>query len=460
MEDNKYLLDKYKQVKSIQKKLSSLSILLKKNNIDQVTIDNIINDYVHELISPITKHNIKTQYLAELVTIEINKFLKDNTSSQYEVYYNRKLTSENIIADWIILDKTSNKTIVGFNYLKKDSKFSQVKLVLENHKPLHVFYTSKDNEDNITDVSNLYKVLCSEFNKEIVEEYVRPINIVTTNIVEKEKIERINNREDNDIEKEIRKIIQQSILKYEETESIFEKLENNFMTYYNKSCNDMLSLRKRTEKTKGTMFEVFCVMYLEAKGYDEVWMLKDTPKDIIEYLGLTYQDVGIDLIARITRDNKQLYFAIQCKYRSENKDSKGRKIHKVNWKDISTFLSICSRSGPYIKHIIMTNADSVNWKGKKDSKKDYVIARQTFINTGKDIWKKIANINSDGNILGSSSISTTTSSNISTSSISSISTSFISSTTTSSSISTTTSKSNKLNDIDIRELRKKWLDSL
>ena len=154
----------------------------------------------------------------------------------------------------------------------------------------------------------------------------------------------------------------------------------------------MLELRQRNAKNKGLLFEVFCVLYLQSKGY-ECWMLKDVPADILSLLGLTRHDIGIDLIASYQLKNKdsKSYYAVQCKYRSPtNAYVPGvglRTVHRVIWKDVSTFLSLCTRTGPFQKHIIMTNALTVSWKGRKTDK-DYTIARKTFCNQPSSYWIK------------------------------------------------------------------------
>ncbi len=180
--------------------------------------------------------------------------------------------------------------------------------------------------------------------------------------------------------------------------NVYEHIEEIFQTEFHKPSSSMIELRRKTEKSKGDLFESFCVLYLEKKGYS-CWRLKDLPDHIRQSLHLTKQDVGIDLVAKCvsgsSRDSHKnekekidLWFPIQVKFRSESKDNKGRTIRRVTWKDISTFLSLCTRTGPengWTKHIIFTNANSVCWKGKKQ-KKDYTIARGTLIKQDKIFW--------------------------------------------------------------------------
>ena len=195
------------------------------------------------------------------------------------------------------------------------------------------------------------------------------------------------------IEDELRSCIRYAIS--DSKRPVFDALIDVFKTYYERPCHNMAELKKRTQKSKGTAFEVFCVMWLKAKGYNDVWMLSETPQDVLTLLGLTTYDCGIDLIARVNKNDKLLYFPIQCKYRKPVKNRLGQLEHKVKWADVSTFLSLCTRSGVeystnsrgWTKHIIMTNADNVCWRGKK-TQKDYTIAKKTFENCNNMFWIK------------------------------------------------------------------------
>ena len=180
--------------------------------------------------------------------------------------------------------------------------------------------------------------------------------------------------------------------------NVFDELDKEFISFWDKPCTSMLELKKRTTKEKGTLFEVFCKLYLQQKGYT-VWMLSECPEDILEMLGMTSHDVGIDLIARIDQKDKTgkflqtLWFPVQCKYRVPHKDLAGRMSHKLSWKEVSTFLSLCTRTGPILsgkirgwaKHIIMTNCSNVSWKGRK-SQKDWTIAKSSFSKPNKIFW--------------------------------------------------------------------------
>ena len=235
----------------------------------------------------------------------------------------------------------------------------------------------------------------------------------------------------------VRKAI--SLAGSEKGSHVFDALQQCFLEYWNRPCSSMLELRKRTTKEKGHLFEVFCKMYLQQKGYT-VWLLGECPEDILSSLGLASHDVGIDLIARTTsKDGKQtLWFPIQCKFRAESKTNS----HTLSWKTVSTFLSLCSRTGPNIceasakgserskirgwaKHIIMTNCKSVRWQGRK-TKLDWTIAETSFKKPNNIFWSNFIKKVEDKSQISPCSVSDT----------------------------------EKSKTVDVKTLRQAWLDKL
>ena len=93
---------------------------------------------------------------------------------------------------------------------------------------------------------------------------------------------------------------------------------------------DKLSSLGNTEK--GDAFELLTKCYFKIKPqynhYDEVWLLDEVPQNELDYLKITDDDFGIDLIAK---DGKE-YYAIQCKYH-------GNKNKNVTYTEVATFLS-------------------------------------------------------------------------------------------------------------------------
>jgi hypothetical protein len=161
----------------------------------------------------------------------------------------------------------------------------------------------------------------------------------------------------------------------------------NFITFCENYCGTPVhSIRelktKQNTKLKGDIFEHFSYLYLvHVINMKDVWFVKDCPKEILTQLKLSNSDLGIDLISR---DIDGLFYAIQVKYRK-----KGKKTNNVlSWKELSTFYALVSRSGPFHKHIIFTNADYTRHVGEK-SIKDKSICFKTLENIKYEQWLKM-----------------------------------------------------------------------
>jgi predicted helicase len=182
----------------------------------------------------------------------------------------------------------------------------------------------------------------------------------------------------------IKKIIINSVYK----ENIFDNICES-ITNYGFKGNTILELRKYNSNiSKGNLFENLCLLCLKKNLYleeeiSEVWLLKDVPSEIKKKLKLKKNDYGIDLI--IEYKNKH-YGSVQCKFRSRKK----KKI-SIPWKDLSTFFSLSYKSGPYLKHIVMTNADYIKDVGMSNQK-DTAICYKVFNKLTKEDWLKIINL--------------------------------------------------------------------
>ncbi|SNW62966.1 Hypothetical protein ORPV_1062 [Orpheovirus IHUMI-LCC2] len=175
-------------------------------------------------------------------------------------------------------------------------------------------------------------------------------------------------------------------LKEDNGKELFEELQKKIEDHFNHSCSSMSDIerKKRTELEKGIWWEEICVLWLHVTTGNEVWRLKDIPKDIKERLRIEV-DYGIDGVMKELCKEGEKYHALQFKYR--NKDY-------VSYGELSTFYSTCYLTGPYSSHIIMTNCKGVSHKkGVPKDPKEKVIARGTF--SGKNskwVWCKIVNI--------------------------------------------------------------------
>lgn len=185
---------------------------------------------------------------------------------------------------------------------------------------------------------------------------------------------------------------------YQSTHSSYN-IFDNFITrcqlYYDRPAHSIGEIKlKLNKRLKGDIFEHFCYKYMLFcyKDITQVWFLKDLPQDICLKLNLKNHDLGIDLVA-IDKYNR--YYAIQAKYRKKNQY---KPITVVGWKELSTFYGIVTKTGPYFKHIVITNANYIRHIGVK-TKKDQSICYGTLKNIKSDQWLSMTN--QKGNVLDS-----------------------------------------------------------
>ena len=182
------------------------------------------------------------------------------------------------------------------------------------------------------------------------------------------------------------------------SENVFDKVMEKIIQYRDKPAHTIADLKQKNNKIVGDLFEAFCLLYLKHIGeYDEVLLLSSISKEVLATLGLSTKDVGIDIIAW----KGEAVYAIQCKYRSKTIDRNKRQVHRVNWSDIATFSALCANTGPWSKHILMTNADYVTRYGHKGYK-DVTIAKKTFQSVTIDKWREMSNVsNTDSSTISS-----------------------------------------------------------
>ncbi len=176
--------------------------------------------------------------------------------------------------------------------------------------------------------------------------------------------------------------------------TIFDKFIELCQKHYDKPATNMIELRnKRNKKERGDIFECFCVYYMKYVYFDDtscnVWLLADIPDEIRERLNLQKNDCGIDIIA----ESNDKFYAVQAKYRKKNKY---KMYSGLTWKQMSTFYGLVSKTGPYVKHIIITNANYARHIGRK-TKKDQSICLKTLQKIKYQQWLKM--IGTVGNFL-------------------------------------------------------------
>jgi hypothetical protein len=111
------LIKEYKDCKSVQNAVDKLINILEKHKINDITKTSIINDYLIELIPPGTKGVIRGNKFNSIVkdTIENMKLDNDRFEVSFEKQCSEHITSE--IPDWYVLEKSTNKVIIGMNQL-------------------------------------------------------------------------------------------------------------------------------------------------------------------------------------------------------------------------------------------------------------------------------------------------------------------------------------------------------
>jgi predicted helicase len=147
---------------------------------------------------------------------------------------------------------------------------------------------------------------------------------------------------------------------------LFYQFITKCLEAYDEPVHSIQEMReKRSTKQKGDIFESVCVLYLRMLGY-KAWVLKEVNEEILEDCGLGRFDVGIDII-----DFKyDLYYAVQCKFKKPRSGFvKGTWLpyNCVNWKEVSTFFSLCHRTqtkANWKRHIVMTNTKHVRRMGQ------------------------------------------------------------------------------------------------
>jgi len=149
------------------------------------------------------------------------------------------------------------------------------------------------------------------------------------------------------------------------------------------TAHNMAELKEKAnnKKKKGDLFEAFCFLYLEiVLNHEEVWFYKDFPKELKDKFHLTKNDFGIDLLSK----KGDHYYAIQCKYKKPQD-----KVQIVSWRALSTFYAMVVKTGPWLKHITMTNVNGCKHIGKK-TEKDWSICIGTFRKIDHFMWLKMS----------------------------------------------------------------------
>lgn len=130
------LMNEYKECNSVKNEIKKLENILEKYN-DKDKTQKIIDDYLPNLIPPGTKGVIRGNKFNKLVKQHITKIGLD--TERFEICFEKKcefhVTTE--IPVWYILEKKTNKIIIGMNQLdlwRGGHQLNRASKYLENNK--------------------------------------------------------------------------------------------------------------------------------------------------------------------------------------------------------------------------------------------------------------------------------------------------------------------------------------
>jgi hypothetical protein len=163
-------------------------------------------------------------------------------------------------------------------------------------------------------------------------------------------------------------------------DNLFDEFIRQATRFYERPAHTLQEMRARQNtKARGDIFEAFCARYLRCVcRYEDVWLLAEAPDETLELLGMRRRDMGIDIVVH----DKGSFYAVQCKYKT-------RTEHGVGWKELSTFYALCMRTGPWKRHIVMTNCRYVSHQGRRTSA-DVSLCLGTLRALTSDQWASMA----------------------------------------------------------------------
>jgi len=111
------LLDTYKECSSVKKSINKLKNILKKHKVSEKQQEDIVDDYIIDLVPPGTKGVIRGNKFNHIVKDIILEMKLDEKifDIQFEKKHEDYDTSE--IPDWYIYDKKNDKIVIGMNQL-------------------------------------------------------------------------------------------------------------------------------------------------------------------------------------------------------------------------------------------------------------------------------------------------------------------------------------------------------
>jgi hypothetical protein len=155
--------------------------------------------------------------------------------------------------------------------------------------------------------------------------------------------------------------------------------------YHSRPAATLAELSSRDDKKRhGDLWERFCLRYLlHHRHVRAAWLLPDVPAAVRAALSLGTGDMGIDIVAV---DERGAYWAVQCKWRAPE-GGKGRRSY-ISWAQLSTFYALAARTGPYAKHLVLTNASGARHVGARQPE-DETVACAGFKRMPRESWARM-----------------------------------------------------------------------
>jgi hypothetical protein len=165
----------------------------------------------------------------------------------------------------------------------------------------------------------------------------------------------------------------------------WDAFQRECASYHSRPAATLAELNSRDDKKRhGDLWERFCLRYLvHHRHVRAAWLLSDVPAAVRAALSLGVGDMGIDIVAV---DERFGYWAVQCKWRAPAEEGKRRSY--ISWAQLSTFYALAARTGPYSKHLVLTNASGARHVGARQPE-DETVACAGFKLMPREAWVRM-----------------------------------------------------------------------
>ena len=180
------------------------------------------------------------------------------------------------------------------------------------------------------------------------------------------------------------RVLDAILLKVQRADGCWDAFQAECAAYHARPASTLAELHSRDDKKHhGDLWELFCLRYLiHCRGVRAAWLLNAIPAAVRATLSLGFADMGIDIVAVDTAGS---YWAVQCKWRAP---STVKTRSYISWSQLSTFYALAARTGPYVKHLVLTNAPGVRHVGARQPE-DETVACSGFKTLTRESWLRM-----------------------------------------------------------------------